>query len=286
MKLKNLIGICLLFISGNLLAQNPNVDAKVFGKGSLKKSNKVYIADLKIAQYIQTSASQTAGGGGAYAKMSVNFGGVDGAAYQTMLEEVYKEISEKFKSLGYEVITNDEVKSKREEAVMFQAPGEPEKMVSGTVTGSVIRPSNVLLSPAKSSIVGTFFNKVAKSVDAHTFHFNYNVNTVSFDRGSKMSKKASVAGEPALWIDGYTGAVSNDARGGATIYLKPFGTSDLSWVGEGGISETSSNKKPWMGSSMGKYTLEVKQSEYLAALKNLLVTASNQTIDAFHAELK
>lgn len=283
--IKKLLTICLLISGGSLMAQNPDVDAKVFGKGSLKKSKRVYIADFNVSQYIKTSASQTAGGGGAYAKMSVNFGGVDGAAYQKMLGEVYQEITQKFKSLGYEVLTNDEVKSKREEAVMFPEPGPSEKMVSGTVTGSVIRPNNILFSPAKSLIGGTFFNKVAKSVDAHAFHFNYAVNTVSFDRGSKFSKKASVAGEPSLWISGYSGAVSSDARGGATIYLKPYGTSDNSWVGPEGIYETSKNSKPWMGSAMGKYTLDVKQDEYLAALKKLLITASNQSIDAFQAEL-
>lgn len=283
-QLKTLLAICFFISWGNLNAQE--VDSKTFGKGSLKKSKRVYIADLNVAQYVKTSADQSAGGGGAYAKMTVSFGGVDGAAYQGMLGEVYQEIASKFKSLGYEVLTNDEVKSKREEAVMFPEPGESEKMVSGTVTGNIIRPKDVLLSPAKSAISGTYYNKVAKSVDAHAFNFNYAVNTVSFDRGSKFSKKASVAGEPNLWIQGYIGVVSNDARGGSTIYLKPYGDGNLNWVGPSGIAETSKNSKPWMGSAMGKYTLEVKQEEYLAALKKLLIAASNKTIEAFHADLQ
>lgn len=283
-QLRNLLAICLLITVANSMAQE--VDAKTFGKGSIRKTKKVYIADLDVAQYVKTSADQSAGGGGAYAKMTVSFGGVDGTAYQNMLGEVYKEISQKFKSLGYEVLTNEEVKAKNSDAMMFSAPGESEKMVSGTVTGNIIRPNNALLCPSKGLIPGASFNKVAKSVDANTFHFNYAVNTVNFNRGSKFSKKASVAGEPNLWIQGYVGAVSSDAKGGSTIYLKPYGDGDLSWVGPNGISETSKNNKPWMGSAMGKYTLDVKQDEYLAALKKLLVNASTKAIDAFQADLQ
>lgn len=281
-QLKKLLTICLLISSGNLMAQE--VDAKVYGKGSLKKTKKVYIADFNATQYIQTSASQTAAGGAAFAKVTVNFGGVDGNAYQNMLNEVYTEAVNKFKSLGYEVLTNEEVKSKREEAVMFTEAGTPEKMVSGTVIGNVIRPKNILFSPSKS-IGGTFYYKVAKSVDAHTFNFNYAVNTVSFDRGSKFGKKASVSGEPALWISGYTGAVSHDAKGGATIYVKAFGTEEKNWVGPNQIYQTSKNDKPWMGSSMGKYTLDINQDEYLMELKKLIQIATNKTIEAFHEGL-
>jgi hypothetical protein len=55
-KLKKLLKICLLISAGNLMAQE--VEPKVYGKGSLKKSKKIYIADFNVTQYVQTSASQ------------------------------------------------------------------------------------------------------------------------------------------------------------------------------------------------------------------------------------
>ncbi|OAQ41874.1 hypothetical protein A5893_01785 [Pedobacter psychrophilus] len=78
-KLKKLLTICFIISVGNLMAQE--VEPKVSEKGSLKKTNKVYLADFNLTQYIQMAASQTAAGVETFAKVIVNFGGVEGTAY-------------------------------------------------------------------------------------------------------------------------------------------------------------------------------------------------------------
>lgn len=277
--------ICLIYTSSSF-AQELNVDAKIGGKNSFKKTKKVYISAFDISQFIQTSQSSTAGGGSAFAKITVNFGGVDGDAYQAMVGEVYNEAVKKFTSLGYEVVSSDEAKSKLSEPEVFNEVSKPEKMVSGTVTGVIVRPKNVVLSPGKGMLFANHYPKVAKQLDANTFYFMLNVMTVDFGRAGRFSRKASVNASPGLTVTGWMGAASYDGRGTAQVFPKPYVRNESEdWVGPNGLYETSKNDMPWMGSVKGKYTLQVDQPKFLAATKELLLKMVMASIDAYHNEL-
>lgn len=287
MQTKNVFIALLLFVSGiGANAQDLQLDTKVGGKGSWKKTKKVYISEFVINQYVQTSAAATAGGGGAYAKMTVNFGGVDGGAYQAMVAEVYQEAAKKLTSLGYEVVGSDEAKSRLKEPEVFAEVSKPEKMISGTVTGVTVRPKDAVLSPGRGMLFASHYNKVAKALEANTLYFMLNVNTVDYGKGSRFSKKASVNAAPGLTVTGWMGGVSFDVKGTAQVFPKPgLREESEDWVGAQGLYETSKNDMPWLGSSKGKYTLEVDQAKYLAATKTLLSKMTLACIDAFHNEL-
>lgn len=285
-KTKLLIVIALMACGLNSQSQELTVDVKMGGKGSFNKTKRVYIAAFDISQYIQTSQSSTAGGGSAFAKMTINFGGVDGNAYQAMVSEVYNSAVKKLSSLGYEVVGSDEAKSKLKEPEIFAEVGKPEKMVSGTVTGVIVRPKNVVLSPGRGMLFYNHYPKVAKMVDANTLYFLMTINTVDYGKSGRFSNKAKVSANPGLTVSGWMGAASFDGRGSAQASPKPYLRNESDdWVGPNGIYETSKNDMPWMGSSKGKYTLDVNETKYLAATKELLEKMVLSSIDAYHSEL-
>lgn len=86
MKIFLLSATLLLAAAGSTYAQRieTSVPYKVIKstKKTLQESKKVAIGYFGVSQTTQNSASSTAAGGGAFAKMTVNFGGVDVAAYQ------------------------------------------------------------------------------------------------------------------------------------------------------------------------------------------------------------
>jgi hypothetical protein len=285
--MKTKLIIALFLMSGfSLFAQELNIDAKIGGKGSFKKTKKVYIAAFDISQYIQTAQASTAAGGGAFAKMTVNFGGVDGDAYQAMVGEVYNATVKQLTSLGYEVVNSEEARSKLSEPEVFNEVSKPEKMISGTVTGVIVRPKNVVLSPGRGMLFANHYPKVAKQLEANTLYIMMSVNTVDFGKGSRFSKRASVNASPGLTVSGWVGGASFDGRGTAQVFPKPYLRNESEdWVGPNGLYETSKNDMPWLGSSKGKYTLQVDQAKYLAATKDLLLKMVQASIDAYHKEL-
>ncbi len=283
---KLFIALVLLLSVISARSQELQIDAKVGGKGSFNKTKKVYIAAFDISQYVQTAQSSTAAGGAAYSKMTVNFGGVDGNAYQTMVAEVYDAAVKKLSSLGYQVISSEEAKSKLSEPEVFSTVGNPEKIQAGTVTAVMVRPRNVVLSPGKGILFANHYPKVAKNLNANTLYFMLNVNTVDFGKSGRFTKKASVNASPGLTVSGWMGAASFDAKGTAQVFPKPYLRHEADdWVGANGLYETSKNEMPWMGSTKGKYTLEVDQPKYLAATKELLTKMVLASIDAYHKEL-
>ena len=267
-------------------SQELSIDAKIGGKGSFKKTKRVYIAAFDISQYIQTSQSSTAGGGSAFAKMTVNFGGVDGNAYQAMVGEVYNSAVKKLSSLGYEIVGSEEAKSKLKEPETFEEVSKPEKMISGTVTGVIVRPKNVVLSPGTGMFFANHYPKVAKALEANTLYIMMAVNTVDYGKSGRFTNKAKVNASPGLTVTGWMGAASFDGKGTAQVFPKPYLRNESDdWVGTNGIYETSKNDMPWLGSSKGKYTLEINETKYLAATKELLEKMILASIDAYHREL-
>ena len=101
--MKNLLlAAALLLASPALHAQSPTVKFSFFGGQKEQKTmKKVYVNDFRVQQVVQSAQSATAGNGAAYAKMTVNFGGVDGAAYQAAVQEVYDEVKARLTTLGY-----------------------------------------------------------------------------------------------------------------------------------------------------------------------------------------
>src|SRR5690606_32473466 len=106
-----------------------------------------------------------------------------------------------------------------------------------------------------------------------------------FGRGSRFSTKASVNASPGLSLSGFCGATSSDIRGNCAIYVKQARGTD-NWAGPKGLYETSKNDMPWLGSSKGKYTIDIDQEKYLAAVKALASAALMKSIDNFHSAIK
>jgi len=184
------------------------------------------------------------------------------------------------------VLTDEEVKGKREKGcVTVGEIGKPVRNAGLNMTVVNVQPAGRYLCYTESMIPGTFYAKLAKETDAVALSFNYVINPVAFDgAGGIARKKASVEGRPALGLSGIMTAAS--ATGAGAGRLDYAGYPGTEWVRPPGIHESSSNNKPWMGSAMGKYVLDVEQAAYLTAVKKLLREAAFASIYTWLAELK
>ncbi|MDF3079161.1 MAG: hypothetical protein K0S09_3050 [Sphingobacteriaceae bacterium] len=293
--IKLLTTICLLVCWANLQAQNVDVKFQAMGgKGDQREAKRIYISDLAVKQLLQKKGTAKAGGGiggnMAYAHMTVNFGGVDPSAYQTMLTEVYDELCKKLTSLGYEVVGGDEAKAKVSKgAQVVNTVGEPSKdMYLGLIT--TIHPKDrVITYPANIITAGLFYPKVAKDLDAVVLAFNFAVDYINYDsNGGAFASKAKIQAAPNLVVSGSMNAAV--AKGGGVATVKPVRAED-DWIGPEGIYQTSKSSLPQLfgmgaSSSSSKYTIDINEQKYLAHVKQFVLAAANASIDAWREGIK
>lgn len=290
--MKNILlpAIVLLATTSSVLAQRIEtaVPYKVIKstKKVMQESKKVAIGYFGVSQTTQNSASSTAAGGGAFAKMTVNFGGVDIAAYQKILQEGYNLAVKKLTALGYQVVKPEELAATGEETYVPAESPEEYCAQSNTIRSVNIQPRVTQLTMDMTPLGSNPFMKKAKAVDAHLLNFVFGATAVSYDRGSRLGKKASVSGAPYLTFGGALN-VYPVGKGGSPFSItagSKEGVEDI--AGPEGISETSKNSKPWMGSNMGKYVLQVDEAKYLAAMRAFLNEAVEDCIARMQEEVK
>jgi hypothetical protein len=281
----------------NLMAQSVTADFKFGGgKKEQKETKTIHISDFSVSQLVRKKGTAKSGGGiggnMAFAHMTVDFGGVDPNAYQQMLTEVYDELGKKLTSLGYKVLTGDEVKSKTSRnCEIVNTVEEPKQNNAVNAQVVRIRPKDKLLCFTDNIISnGLMAAKVARDVDAIVLNFNYTIDYVNYGKsGGAFSKKAKIEAEPNLAFSGFMSTTVS--KGGGISYLKPVKADD-SWVGSEGMYQTSNRKvvSPLFGmgasSSSSKWTLDVDQAKFLSTVKSYLLAAANASVDAWQTELK
>lgn len=243
-----------------------------------QETRKVVIGLFQIAQTTTTSASQTAGGGGAYAKMSVSFGGVDPVAYQAVVKEGYDLAVKKLTAAGWEVLTPEQLKAtgvktleggifEDKTITYFQAP-----------TTQVVQDWSALGS-------NSFMSK-AQELKANMINFLYGTTPVTFERGSRFAKRASVEATPSLTFGG--SMVSYPiGRGGSPVSVNAGTKAGLTdFVGPAGIYETSARKSRYLGNAFGTHTLDIDQAKYLAYMRTMLLTSVEKSIDTWVEGMK
>lgn len=280
----------------NLKAQTVSADFKFAGgKKEQKETKTVYIADLAVTQLVRKKGTAKSGGGiggnMAFAHMTVDFGGVDPNAYQQMLTDVYDELGKKLSSLGYKVLTGEEVKSKTSKSCEVVDKVEEPKQ-NNTINAQVVkvRPKGKPLCFSDNIIAaGMLSAKVARDIDAIVLNFNYTVDYVNYGKsGGAFANKAKIEAEPNLVISGLMN--TSVSKGGGVSYIKPVKADD-SWVGPEGMYQTKKSKmSPLFGmgasSSSSKWTMDVDEAKYLATVKSYLLAAASASIDAWQADLK
>lgn len=238
-----------------------------------KETKKVAIGYFQIAQTTTSSASQTAAGGGAYAKMSVSFGGVDPVAYQAIVKEGYDLAVKKLNDAGWEVLTSEQLKETGVET--FEGTTVEDK------TNTYYQAPVTLIKQDFSVLGYNSFLKRAKDLGANLINFTYGTSAVAFDRGSKFSKKASVEASPYLTFGGPMISYPI-ARNGSPVYIMA-GTKngETDFVGPEGLYETASRKSRYLGNAFGKYALDIDQQKYLAFIRTMLLKSVEESINTW-----
>lgn len=201
------------------------------------------------------------------------------------MQDAYDRAVKKLTALGYQVMTPEQLTATGEETYTPSEQPEEYRAQSNTIRAVNIQPRVTQLQMDMNPMGSNPFMKKAKGVDAHLINFVYGATAVSYDRGSRYGKKASVSGAPYLTFGGNMN-VYPVGKGGSPFSItagSKEGVEDI--AGPGGISETSKNSKPWMGSNMGKYVLDVDEKKYLAAVSTFLNEAVDACIDRMQKEV-
>lgn len=217
--------------------------------------------------------------------MTVNFGGVDHNAYQALLKEAYDLAVTKLKGLGYEVLTPEQLKETGERTYVPGNSPKSHKANSNTIEVIDIQPPVTQLEMDLTPLGFNPMLKKAKNINANLLNFVFGATAVSFDRGSRLGKKAKVAASPYLTFGGYLNSYPIGKGGSPAVISVGSKEGAEDFAGKEGIYETSKNHKPWMGSSMGKYILDIDQEKYLALVRGMLMQAVDKSIAKWHEEL-
>ena len=273
--------VLILGISATLSAQEIVITTPYkIGNGAgktFKETKKVVIGCFQIMQVTTSSASQTAAGGGAYAKMSVSFGGVDPAAYQAIVKEGYDLAVKKLTEAGWEVLTPEQIKATGVETYEGKVAEDKSATYFQAPVTQVVQNWNAMG-------YNSFLSK-AKQLGANLINFNFGATAVAFDRGSKFSKKATVEASPYLTFGGPMLSYPI-ARNGSPVYIMA-GTKqgETDFAGPEGLFETSSRKSRYLGNAFGKYTLDIDQTKYLTYIKTMLLTSVEKSVDTWIAAM-
>lgn len=289
MKTKVLASLICAMLTGTVWSQEieTKVPYKIGGgvQKAFKETNKVAIGYFGVSQTTQSYASSTGGGGGAFAKMTVNFGGVDIDAYQAVVKEAYDHAVTKLKGLGYDVLTPEQLQATGQETYVPDNSPKTYKHSSNTVEAVNIQPKVAQLEMDLTPLGYNPLMKKAKAVNANLMNFVFGATAVSFERGSRLAKKAKVSASAYLTFGGNINSYPI-GRGGSPAVISVASKDGIEDIeGAKGLYETSKNDAPWLGSSKGKYVLDVDQQKYLAAMKAFLMQAVDKGIDRWHKEL-
>lgn len=254
-------------------------------KKAFKETNKVAIGYFGVSQTVQNSASSTGGGGGAFAKMTVNFGGVDINAYQALLKEAYDLAVTKLKALGYEVMTPEQLKATGEPTYVPDNAPKTYKAQSNTIQLIDIQPPVTQLEMDMTPLGANPMIKKAKNINANLMNFVFGATAVDFDRGSRLSKKAKVSASAYLTFGGNLNTYPVGKGGSPAVISVGSKNGAEDFAGEKGLYETEKNDMPWLGSAKGKYILDINQNKYLALVRGMLLQAVEKSIAKWHEEL-
>ena len=276
-----LIAALLLGLGTNLLAQEIVITTPYKiggGAGKMhKETKKVVIGYFQIMQVTTSSASQTAAGGGAYAKMSVSFGGVDPVAYQAIVKEGYDLAVKKLTEAGWEVLTPAQLKATGVETF--------EGTVAEDKTATYYQAPTTLVKQDMSPLGYNPFVKKAKELGANLINFNYGATAVGFDRGSRYAKKASVDASPYLTFGGPMISYPISRLAAPAYVMAGTKQGETDFVGPEGLYETSSRKSTYLGNAFGKYTLDIDQAKYLAYIRTMLLSSVEKSIETWNTAM-
>jgi len=284
--------LLLVLIAGTLSVKGQDINFKpkfgaFGGKKEMKETKRVFICEFVVEQMLRKKGMAKAGGGlmgdMSYAHMTVDFGGVDPAAYQQLVDDLYKYTVEKFKSAGYEVITGEEAKGKTSKELKTYEMGKPESSRNIELY-TAIRPKDQLFYVNTSVFSGNAFTNLAKDLNAIVFQFAMPVDYVSYEatRGGAFSTKAELQASPYLAVSGST--IISVSKGGATVMLNAAKAPN-DWVGPGGFTKTD-GKYPhyYANAAHSKFSVDIDEPKYLEYVKTYLTAAVNTSIDTFMKE--
>lgn len=278
----NLIACALLLCIGTSVYSQEIVITTPYKIGggigkAYKQNKKVVIGCFQIAQTTTSSASQTAGGGGAYAKMSVNFGGVDPVAYQAIVKEGYDLAVKKLTEAGWEVLTPEQIKATGVET--YEGTVVEEKTAT-----NVQAPVTQVTQKWGAMGYNSFMAK-ANELNANLINFMYSARSVEFGRGSKFSKKASVDATPHLTLSVWMTSFPSIRNGSPATIVAGNKNGETDFVGPEGLYETSSRKSKYLGNAFGKYTLDIDQAKYLTFIRSVLLKLVEKSIETWNAAM-
>ena len=271
-----LLGISTSVYSQEIVIKTPYGLGGNLGK-AYKPNKKVVIGCFQIAQTTTSSASQTAAGGGAYAKMSVSFGGVDPVAYQAIVKEGYDLAVKKLTEAGWEVLTPEQVKATGVETY--------EGTIAEDKTITYVQAPVTQVTQNWNALGYNSFMARAKELGANLINFTYGGTAVAFDRGSRYSKKASVNASPYLTFGGPMTSYPSIRNGSPATIMAGTKEGETDFVGPEGLYETSSRRSKYLGNAFGKYTLDIDQAKYLAFIRTMLLKSVEQSIETWNTAM-
>lgn len=260
------------------------------GKKLFEENKRIFIADFQINQVVMANGKQV--GSSNLAKMSVGMTPIDMNAYQDVVTKLYNQLLEQLKGEGYTIVSDEEVansdyarKEHNGRSIFCQYVTEPSfgKDQNGNQMAYVC-PKNKFIVFNTSAILGNWYTKFAKSINANVLTIILNITPVTFD-GSKRSgykKGPSIEAEANLVASPY--CLASNERGGFGVWATPAG-GNAQWVGSKGMYETNSSTDVF-GGVRGKYVLDVNQDAFLAEVEALAGGFSKGYVQAILKEIK
>jgi hypothetical protein len=238
----------------------------------------------------------------------VQFGGVDQAAFQQMVNECYKDFVDQLSAAGLDITNGDELMATdyaqdimnngKKNDFAGKSPGKPfetkKRIDEGGIAGygvwSVTRglnfqPENVNELTTSRRILGNFYNKFIQKEHVNLIQVSYNITFASFD-GGRGYKDVSLATKPLLSVNPQVAIYS--ASGWPTVEMKKgpvFGNDGWS-VGLEKIKDNQDDAFLLGLARSADYVLTVDPGKYLPEIKDIIMNYQKALVAEIKSKVK
>jgi len=127
--------------------------------------------------------------------------------------------------------------------------------------------ANKFIVANTKAIVGTWWYKFAKEINANVISVDMQVNFVGFDGSRRTGYKGGPSMEAGPYLSIRPNVLAANEKGGLAVWSTAVGGNN-NWVGPNGMDKTSSSTTIF-GSAKGDYVIDINQEVYLTEVENL-----------------
>lgn len=283
---------------------------KIKGKSAKAlKSDKLFISDYVISQATTMKGSQKTATNAVYSE--VDLVGINQDAYQAMVDNAYKQLSELLQGIGLNLTSGEDVlssaygqkkKSKNAKLEFIGNTGNKPavegkmKITDGMILGypaiAVTRdisfpPANVNRYASNNRVTsGLFFQNMAKKEKFNLLTIHYNISFATFD-GGKGYKSISLSTNPVMAVNA-TAMIYTTDMGWIPLYFKKMPVwAGVSW--SEGVFKTDDNKSAadFLGlARSGEYVIKANSEKYINELESIILKIQKDMVEQLSNELK